>query len=312
MLFDTKLLKPLYILEIGKPGSSYAFEIAQKIGLSPVILEAARKKVGHQQKRVDTLLVDLERDKTLLMKKQHTFQQQEQQLKKLLEENQTLQSTLAEQKKQAIKTAKQEAQQIILGANKLVEQTIAQIKQSKADTEKTKALRQQLKLAEEATHTSKESPKRLLPAAQVKTGDWVKLADSDALAQVLEVGKDTLVLALGELRTVTKKTQVYAVPTKDLPKAKQKSSLNYLADQASFSPELDVRGQRGEEALHEIEKLLDKALVAGYPGLKIIHGKGDGILRKLIRDYFRKYRQISRMEDEHPDRGGDGITYIYF
>jgi DNA mismatch repair protein MutS2 len=312
MLFDTKLLKPLYILEIGKPGSSYAFEIAQKIGLSPVILEAARKKVGHQQKRVDTLLVDLERDKTVLMKKQHTFQQQEQQLKKLLEENQTLQSTLAEQKKQAIKTAKQEAQQIILGANKLVEQTIAQIKQSKADTEKTKALRQQLKKAEEATHSAKEIPKQVLPAAQVKTGDWVKLVDSDALAQVLEVGKDTLVLALGELRTVVKKTQVYAVPIKDLPKAKQKSSLNYLADQVSFSPELDVRGQRGEEALHEIEKLLDKALVAGYPSLKIIHGKGDGILRKLIRDYFRKYSQISRMEDEHPDRGGDGITYIYF
>jgi DNA mismatch repair protein MutS2 len=88
--------------------------------------------------------------------------------------------------------------------------------------------------------------------------------------------------------------------------------LNYLADQASFLPEMDVRGMRGEEALHEIEKLLDKALVAGYPSLKIIHGKGDGILRKLIRDYFKKYSQISRMEDEHPDRGGDGITYIYF
>jgi len=312
MLFDTKLLKPLYILEIGKPGSSYAFEIAQKIGLSPVILESARKKIGHQQKRVDNLLVDLERDKTLLMKKQHTFQQQEIQLKKLLEDNQTLQSTLNEQKKQALKLAKQEAQQIILGANKLVEQTIAQIKQSKADTEKTKALRQQLKVAEEATHTTKEAPKQILPAVQVKTGDWVKLAESDALAQVLEVGKDTLVLALGELRTVVKKTQVYAVPIKDLPKTKQKSSLNYLADQASFSSEMDVRGMRGEEALHEIEIRLDKALVAGYPSLKIIHGKGDGILRKLIRDYFRKYSQISRMEDEHPDRGGDGITYIYF
>ncbi|MFM6953605.1 MAG: endonuclease MutS2 [Sphingobacteriaceae bacterium] len=312
MLFDTKLLKPLYLLEIGKPGSSYAFEIAQKIGLSPVILEAARKKVGHQQKRVDTLLVDLERDKTVLMKKQQTFQQQEQQLKKLLEENKALQTTLNEQKKQVLKVAKQEAQQIILGANKLVEQTIAQIKQSKADAEKTKALRQELKKASEATNTIKDSPKEVHAPAQVKSGDWVKLVESHTLAQVLEVGKDTLVLAMGALRTVVKKTQVYAVPAKELPKAKQKSSLSYLADQASFSPELDVRGKRGEEALNEIEKLLDKALVAGYPSLKIIHGKGDGILRKLIRDYFRKYSQVSRMEDEHQDRGGDGITYIYF
>ena len=80
---------------------------------------------------------------------------------------------------------------------------------------------------------------------------------------------------------------------------------------AQFKPEIDVRGMRGEEALYEIEKYLDKAIMMSFSSLKIIHGKGDGILRKLIRDYLKKYSQVSRMESEHPDRGGDGITYVY-
>lgn len=312
MLFDTKQLKPLYILEIGKPGSSYAFEIAQKIGLPTYILESAKKKIGHQQKRVDTLLVDLERDKTDLLKRQERVKQQENQLKQVLEENQELKIHLEEQKKKALKTAKQEAQAIISNANKLVEQTIAQIKKSKADAEQTKALRQQLAQAKEAHTLPKEATKKVAIPCDYQIGNWVKMIETDTLAQILEMGKDTLVLAMGDLRTVVKKNRVDPVPIHQIPQAKRSSNSHILQDQATFSPELDVRGYRAEEALHDIEKVLDKALVAGYPSLKIIHGKGDGILRKRIREYFRKYSQISRMEDEHPDRGGDGITYIYF
>jgi DNA mismatch repair protein MutS2 len=110
---------------------------------------------------------------------------------------------------------------------------------------------------------------------------------------------------------VVKKNRVQKVKNAEVPKSVRKSNTLSISDTAQFSPEIDVRGKRGEEALADIEKLLDRAIVSGYPSLKIIHGKGDGILRKLIRDYFRKYSQVSRMEDEHPDRGGDGITYIY-
>ena len=80
---------------------------------------------------------------------------------------------------------------------------------------------------------------------------------------------------------------------------------------SQFRPEIDVRGMRGEEALFEIEKFFDRGLMMNFPSLKIIHGKGDGILRKLIRNYFKKYSQVTRIEDEHADRGGDGITYLY-
>ena len=95
------------------------------------------------------------------------------------------------------------------------------------------------------------------------------------------------------------------------PGAVQSSITCSFGGADSFGSRIDVRGMRGEEALYEIEKVLDRALMAGFPSLKIIHGKGDGILRKLIREYLRKYSQVKRMEDEHADRGGDGITYVY-
>jgi DNA mismatch repair protein MutS2 len=85
----------------------------------------------------------------------------------------------------------------------------------------------------------------------------------------------------------------------------------HTGDIASFSPEIDVRGMRTEDALAAIERLFDRALMMGFGNLKILHGKGDGILRKMIRQYLKKYDQVDRMEDEHMDRGGDGITYVY-
>ncbi len=311
MLFDNEQMKPLYILETGKPGSSYAFEIAQKIGLSGQVLSAARRKIGDEQKKVDTLLVDLERDKKEILDKKRVFDQKETQLKKLLEENQQLKTFLDEQKKAILKDAKLEAQQIIRDANKLVENTISGIKKHRADKEQTQALRKKL---EQELQKNEVKPKPVAIQAEpvdLQVGDWVKFNDSETLAQITEIAKDNLILAMGELRSVVKKNRVQKVTNKSLPKAIRKSFSGTLSDSAQFNPEIDVRGKRGEEALHEIEKLLDKALVSGYPSLKIIHGKGDGILRKLIREYFRKYSQVSRMEDEHADRGGDGITYVY-
>jgi DNA mismatch repair protein MutS2 len=117
---------------------------------------------------------------------------------------------------------------------------------------------------------------------------------------------------MGDLRSVVKRKRVQKIANKEVPKEMRRSYSSQVTDAiAQFNPEIDVRGLRGEEALFEIEKYLDRALMMGFSNLKIIHGKGDGILRKLIRDYLRKYSQVTRMEDEHADRGGDGITYVY-
>lgn len=311
MLFDNVQMRPLYMLEVGKPGSSYAFEIAQKIGLPQQVLNLAKSKIGTNQKKVDTLLVDLEREKKEIFDTKIKLDKQQRRVNDLLVENENLKGYLEENKKALIRDAKQEAKNIILNANKLVENTIADIKSNNADKEKTRQLRETLNLEVQKNTVKPEVVKLATVVDELKPGDWVKLNDSETTGQVIEIAKDNVIIAIGDLRTVAKKNRVHKVSKKEVPKEVRKSFSSHTNDYASFSPEIDVRGSRGEEALYEIEKMLDRALMMGFNNLKIIHGKGDGILRKLIRDYLKKYDAVSRMEDEHADRGGDGITYVY-
>ena len=312
MLFNNEKMQPLYILSLGKPGSSYAFEIAQKIGLSTEVLESAKRKIGTYQKKVDTLLVDLERDKKELIDARISVEKKEQKVKTLLLENEQLKAYLEENKKLILKDAKIEAQSIIKNANKLIENTISEIKESKADKIQTQNLRQNLKQELKKHEIQENKTQKNLQTEELKKGDWVKFLDSENIGQVIEISRDNVILALGDLRSVVKISRVEKVSNKSVPKEIRKSHSTDLTESFStFNTELDLRGMRGDEALYEIEKYLDRAVMLGLSGLKIIHGKGDGILRKLIREYLRKYPQVSHIEDEHADRGGDGITFVY-
>lgn len=316
MLFDNTKMRPLYVLEIGKPGSSYAFEIAQNIGLQKEVLELARKKTGTNQNRIDSLLVDLEREKKEIYDKKVQLSNQQNKAKNLTAENEKLKQYLEENKKVLIKEAKLEAQRIIKDANKLVENTISQIKEQQADKTVTKQLRQNLQ-KELLNHQVKEDKKPepvALSNTPIAVGDWVQLRNTETTGQVLEINRGNLVLAIGDLRSVVKKERVDKISNKQAKKVVQSNSFSGRISDAitNFNAELDLRGMRGEDAIYEVEKYLDKAIMLGFPYVKIIHGKGDGILRKLIREYVRKYSQVNRVEDEHQDRGGDGITYVYF
>ena len=312
MLFNNEKMQPLYILSMGKPGSSYAFEIAQKIGLSAEVLNSAKNKVGNYQKKVDTLLVDLERDKKELIDARISVEKKERSVKTLLAENEQLKTYLEENKKLILKNAKIEAQSIIMNANKLIENTISRIRESKADKLQTQTLRQNLQQELKKHEVLEKKPPKVHQPAELKAGDWVKFTDSETVGQVMEIARDNVILAMGDLRSVVKLNRVEKISNKAVPKEIRKSHSPDLTESFStFNTELDLRGRRGDEAIYEIEKYLDRAVMLGLSGLKIIHGKGDGILRKLIREYLRKYTQVSRIEDEHADRGGDGITYVY-
>jgi len=312
MLFNNEKMQPLYILSLGKPGSSYAFEIAQKIGLSTEVLESAKRKIGTYQKKVDTLLVDLERDKKELIDARISVEKKEQKVKNLLSENEQLKAYLEENKKLILKDAKIEAQSIIKNANKLIENTISEIKESKADKVKTQNLRQNLEQELKKHEVQENKTPKIQQTEELKKGDWVKLLDSENIGLVMEIARDNVILALGDLRSVVKISRVEKVSNKSVPKEIRKSHSTDLTESFStFNTELDLRGMRGDEALYEIEKYLDRAVMLGLSSLKIIHGKGDGILRKLIREYLSKYPQVSHIENEHADRGGDGITFVH-
>jgi DNA mismatch repair protein MutS2 len=314
MLFDNRLMKPLYVLDLGKPGSSYAFEIAQNIGLQPEVISLARAKTGDNQNSVDSLLVNLEREKRQIHETKITLANQQNKVKNLVADNEKLKLYLEENKKNLIKEAKLEAQHIVREANKLVENTIAQIKEKQADKVVTKELRQNLQKSITKNEVKEErKPVVKIDQSAIEVGDWVQLVNTETSGQVLEINRDNLVLALGDLRSVVKRNRVQKISNKQAKKTIQSNSFSGRISEAisTFRPELDLRGMRGENALQEVENYLDKAIMLGFPSVKLIHGKGDGILRKLIREYLKKYSEVKSIEDEHADRGGDGITYVY-
>jgi DNA mismatch repair protein MutS2 len=217
MLFNNVEMKPLYMLEVGKPGSSYAFEIAQKIGLPQNVLNLAKNKISAGQKNVDTLLVGLEREKKEILDTRVKLDKQQRRVDALLTENEQLKSYLEENKKALIREAKDEAKNIILNANKLVENTIAEIKSSNADKEKTKDLRENLN-RELQKNTAKSVVAKVTADEEIKVGDWVKLTDSETTGQVIELIKDNVIIAIGDLRTVAKRKRVVKVSKSVVPK----------------------------------------------------------------------------------------------
>ncbi|MGV3547038.1 MAG: endonuclease MutS2 [Pedobacter sp.] len=315
MLFDNSKMKPLYILDIGKPGSSYAFEIAQNIGLQKEVLALAKQKIGTNQNSIDSLLVNLEKEKRQVHETKVKLSNQQNRLNQLLAENEKQKSFLEENKRTLIKDAKVQAQNIIKDANKLVENTIAQIKKKQADKEATREIRQNLQKGLAKNEVKAEEPKPVVEFdnTEIEVGDWVQLIGTESTGQVMEINKNNLVVAFGDLRSVVKKNRVQKISNRQVKKLVQRSSYTSSLSDAvsSFRAELDLRGMRGEVALQELENYMDKAIMLGFPSIKIIHGKGDGILRKLIRTHLKSYKQVDRMEDEHLDRGGDGITYVY-
>src|SRR5690606_29868258 len=172
------------------------------------VIQLAKQKVGVQQKKVDHLLVDLEREKKKVFEAKVEFEKKTKHLSKIQEENETLQLFLADNKKALLKQAKEEAQEILKNANKLIENTISEIKETKADKEVTKNLRRKLNEEREKNLVSKETS---LPQGKnevIEVGDWVRIVDTDTVAQVMEIAKDNVILAMGDLRSVVKRKRI--------------------------------------------------------------------------------------------------------
>lgn len=315
MLFDQVEMMPFYQLEMGLPGSSYAFEIAQKIGLPQALLNSAKQKIGHQQKKVDALLADLEREKKEMALKQNEIAIQTRKLNQLVQENQKSKEFFDANKKKILKEAKQEVDQLIKSANKLVENTIADIKSVKADKIATQTIRKKfeesskdiLKQTEPVVVKSNE----IISNKAIKVGDWVVYGEDQMVAEVLSIQKNKAELAIGDLHTWIALSKLQLTTNRSKKVINQSAFSKVISTTAShFQPQIDIRGARGEEALWEVEKFLDKAIMLNYSEIRILHGKGDGILRKLIREFLKKYDVVSDVQSEHVEFGGDGITIV--
>ncbi|QKZ14614.1 endonuclease MutS2 [Spirosoma sp. KUDC1026] len=327
MRFDGEHLEPLYQLEIGRPGSSFAFEIAQKIGLPKGIIDRAKEKLGSQQVNFEKLLKELDIERRVFSEKNLEIGINQRKLAQQLAEYTALKTRLDNEQKKLLNDAKQKAKALVQEANQRIESTIREIKENKAERETTRQVRQELErfdkkeLMPEVLVSDKPAPVEEefeTDNGAITAGSYVRISgQSAAIGQVLSIrGKDAEVrigdlksnVKLNRLEKVSRKVFKDATDVRDDRPRSQGVDMNEKMQNFSFN--LDIRGKRGEEALGEVDRFVDDALMLGYPELRIVHGKGDGILRTLIRNHLRGYKQVGRMEDEHADRGGAGVTIV--
>ncbi len=326
MRFDGEKLEPLYELEMGRPGSSFAFEIARKINLPNLVIERAKEKLGTQQVNFEKLLKELDIEKRVFSEKNLDISIKQRKVAQQLAEYTALKTKLDNEQKQLLNTAKAKAKALVQEANQKIENTIREIKETKADKEATRQVRadlQQFDQKELKPEVVIEPAKPKEPEEEFEqdnsplgVGSYVRIDGQTAIGEVLAIrGKDAEVrigelksnIKLNRLEKVSRKTYREAVGIRETPRSQ---GMNLNEKMMNFSFNLDIRGYRGEEALGELDRFMDSALMLGYPELRIVHGKGDGILRTLVRNHLRSYKQVASMADEHADRGGQGVTLV--
>ncbi|MBG0858308.1 MAG: Smr/MutS family protein [Bacteroidales bacterium] len=343
MAFDNHLMQPLFQLYIGKPGSSFAFEIARKIGLPEDILKEASGKAGVKNINYDRHLKDIARDKRYWEAKRQDIRQHEKRLETLIEEYEKELSGAKALRKEIIAKAKDEAQNLLTESNRMIENTIRQIRESQAEKEKTRDVRRQLeefkagviektkpvesaaekkitvlstrarKLKRSQTEKPAEQPK---PEKPLKVGDAVRMIDTQAAGEIAGITERTVLVETGSFRLRVSKDKIERISRAELRKSLKSGHVHYEADpmisqrKLDFKPEIDIRGVRGEEAINRVRDLIDNALMVQHRNLRILHGKGNGILRQLVRDYLATVNVVKSFRDEHIDMGGSGITVV--
>ncbi len=312
MQFDTKSLRPLFQLEIGKPGSSFALEIARKTGLPEGVLQKAEQNIGKELTGLETLMKTVAEEKILLAKKEKDFREKQEMLHVELNRYKQLNQQLEGRTKEIINQAKTEAAQLLKETNREIEKTIRHIQQSKANKSETRKVRGNLQqLAQRMKPEEGEKP---TPRVELKTGDRVRIIGQEVTGVLMSIKGNSAIIQFGPLQANLKLSQlvrsdlVEAVPA-ELKKA-HSVGVNVMAKQASFNPVLDIRGMRAEEVDPVLIQYLDDAILLTQSHIKIIHGKGEGILRQVVRDRLKRTSAVASFSDEHADRGGAGATVV--
>lgn len=324
MLFDTRYLQPLYVMMIGKPGSSFAFEIAKKIGFPNEILDSAAEISGREHLDFDQQLQQLEIEKKEVRKKEYELKVADKLLDEIVTKYKNHLAEIEKKKKQLLHEANKEAQALIDGANAKIERTIREIKEAQAEKNRTKELREELKemkqnLVNEEKNLSKQlkTDEKEVISEELKVGDMVCINELEVVGELLAITDTDVTIQFGDVRLRTTTDKLRKISRSQARKAQQnpsylrKSIMNDINEKAQkFNLTLDVRGQRGDEAVDNVAKYIDEATLLSIKEVSILHGKGNGILRKLIREYLSKQSCIQNFSDASLETGGAGITRV--
>ena len=350
MLYDRHLMQALFQLQIGNPGSSFAVEIARKIGLPEDVIADASEIVGSEYINADKYLQDIVRDKRYWEGKRQTIRQREKHMEETTARYQAEMEELQKSRKEIIRQAKEEAERLLQESNARIENTIRTIKEAQAEKEKTRLVRQELADFRESIDnlTSKEQEDKIArkmeklkekqnrkkekkqngtkeqPAVQqtpkatpITEGCPVRIKGQSSVGEVLEINGKNAVVAFGSIKTTVKTERLER--SNAIPQKQESAKSSFVSNQTqdsmyekklNFKQDIDVRGMRGDEALQAVTYFVDDAILVGMSRVRILHGTGTGILRTLIRQYLQTIPGVRHFADEHIQLGGAGITVV--
>ncbi len=352
MMFDVQNIRPLFRLESGKPGSSFAIEIARKIGLSEDIIASAKEKAGSEHIDLEKQLREVARDKHYWAQKRERIRQTD---RKVEEMEQVLSEKLAsirEERNRIIHEAKAQAKELIAEANRQIENTIKGIREAQAEKEQTKILRREfedfreeieadnseeneridremerLRRRQQRREERKNNPsekkaeevqqpvKKVLP---LEVGAKVRLVGQNGVGVVKEVRGKRAQVAFGQILTTVETARLEVISSAEFKRMTRPEtprtiiSADISQRRLNFRSQIDIRGERVVEALEKVQTLVDDALMVGVSSVTILHGKGTGALKEEVRRYLRSLPQVASATDDHADRGGSGITIVTF
>lgn len=349
MLYDRHEMRALFQLQIGNPGSSFAVEIARKIGLPEDVIADASEIVGSEYIQSDKYLQDIVRDKRYWETKRQNIRRREKQMEETIARYERELEELDRSRKEILKKAKEDAGRLLEESNARIENTIRTIKEAQAEKERTREVRQDLadfrRQVEEADKAAmeekiarkmdrlrekqerrKERKERqgnepsVQPVVKIKpigAGDYVRIKGQTSVGQVMELNGKNAVVMFGLMKTNVKADRLERVDapkqTNTMAKATFVSSETQdrmYEKKLNFKQDIDVRGMRGDEAVQAVTYFIDDAILVGVSRVRILHGTGSGILRTLIRQYLATVPGVADFKDEHVQFGGAGITVV--
>ena len=343
MLYDRHMMQPLFKLSIGNPGSSFAIEIARKIGLPEDVIADASEKVGSDYIDMDKYLQDIIRDKRYWENKRQNIRHREKQLEEITQRYADNLQEIEKERKRILKEAKQKAEQLIAESNARIENTIRAIKEAEAEKEKTKMARQELhsfkkglqkndenddaisrKIAkikakeEKKNHSKKEADAETSKTTTISVGDAVCLKGQTTVGEISAIQGNKATVIFGHIKSSVHIERLEKVSRNRLKREKaikatfvSEDTTNSMREKSlHFHREIDIRGFRADEALQALVYFIDDAIQVGAEQVRILHGTGTGALRQTVREYLKGVTGIRSFHDEHVQFGGAGITVV--
>jgi len=344
MGFDVAALRPRYTFENGRPGSSFAFEIAGRTGLPKVLVESARAQMAGRQQDLEALLIQLMAREQELADRERLLQEKDRLFDEVLARWNGQLAELSEKRKKLWEQSRMQARELLMQVRRQAETLLAEARKAEGSKDTLRQLLRQVDAASSQSagtmtqaQQSESAPELVGESAQPareRVGEWstgdavvVEPEGFRGIIQSLHEGEAVVLVGDGFLRLPTSRlskatpaappkgkgseTRMKAVGNAVRPSHETSPSVAAFRMVEELKTELDIRGMRAEEAVELLDKVLERALVAGHPSIRVIHGRGGGILRRLVREHVRQQSFVSGFQNEALDRGGDGVTLVF-